>query len=185
MSQPNDVDELIRTRRTINKFEPTPPPDDLILTALDAARWAPNHKLTDPWRFYLLGPETASQIIELNAELTRREKGDAAALTKRDKWSQIPGWLIVTYARSLDETRDRENYAAVCCAIQNLSLSLWDKGIGVKWTTGDVTRSSELYELLKINRSSEEIVGLLWYGSPAEEPTSIRRPLSEVLKHLP
>ena len=185
MPDPSAIDAVIRSRRTINQFHANLPPEELILSALDLARWAPNHKLTEPWRFYLLGAETAAQVVELNTQLLCRDKGEAKAQAKREKWSKIPGWLVVTYQKSDDPIRDRENYAAVCCAIQNLALSLWGKGVGMKWTTGGVTLSEEIYELLNIEHAKEEIVGLLWYGYPAEEPQSHRQPLTDVLKRLP
>ncbi|MEW4490802.1 nitroreductase [Thalassoglobus sp. JC818] len=181
----HDIDALIRNRRTINAFKTERPDDEAVLAALESGCWAPNHKMTEPWRFYLLGEKTISQIVELNAEMARVSKGEAAAQKKRDKWSTIPGWIVVTSLRSDDSLRDRENYAAVCCAVQNIALSLWSHGIGMKWTTGDVTRAPEIYEILQIDPSIEDIVGVLWYGFPNESPTSHRRPLQDVLKQLP
>ena len=55
------VAELLRNRRSINLFEPEPVGTDVLLDAIDVARWAPNHRLTQPWRFYLLGPETTTK----------------------------------------------------------------------------------------------------------------------------
>ena len=63
------VAELIRSRRTIHEFREAPAPAGLVRKAIDLARWAPNHHLTEPWRFYLLGPETAAAIARLNAEI--------------------------------------------------------------------------------------------------------------------
>ena len=180
-----DIDSLIRNRRTVDKFKTEVPSEDLIVQAIESACWAPNHKKTEPWRYYLLGPKTAGRVVELNSELVRQRKGDAAAEKKLKRWSAIPGWLVVTYIRSDNEIRDKENYAAACCAIQNLSLSLWDKGIGIKWTTGDVTRSPEIYGILEVEQQDEEIVGLLWYGFPDEDPKSKRQPVTRVLKQLP
>ena len=134
-----NIDELLRSRRSINNFKPEKPATDLILGAIDTARWAPNHHLTEPWRFYLLGDETKQAIINLNTDTITSKKGEEAGLAKQKKWSSIPGWLVVTMNNSKDPLQQKEDYAACCCAIQNFSLSLWDKGIGIKWTTGEVT----------------------------------------------
>jgi nitroreductase len=177
--------EVIRRRRTIELFRPDKPPPSAVLEAIDAARWAPNHKHTEPWQFHLLGPETAAAIVELAGRLTEAAKGAEAAAVKRKRWSAVPGWLAVTCARSADPIRQEEDYAACCCAVQNLALVLWDAGIGVKWSTGEVTRHAEFFRLLGVDPAERKIVGLLWYGYPASVPEQRRRPVSEILREYP
>ena len=182
---PDAVARLIRSRRTVHLFEPDTPPEEVILRGLDLARWAPNPRLTEPWRFHLLGPETAAAVVELNAELVAAERGASAAEAKRKRWGAIPGWLVVTCRTSADAMRAREDYAACCCAIQNLQLYLWSAGLGMKWTTGPVTRMPEFYDLLGLAPERETVVGLLWYGYAAAVPETQRRPLDAVLTRLP
>lgn len=177
----NEVAALIRERRTIHLFQPETPPRALILRALDLARWGPNHRLTEPWRFYLLGPETQKAIVELNAEMVGTERGASAAEAKRERWGAIPGWLLVTALRSDDPVRDREDYAAACCAMQNMQLYLWSEGIGVKWTSGPVTRDDRFWPIVGVDPEAEQFVGLFWYGYPAHVPETPRRSLDEVL----
>ena len=181
----NSVAEVIRSRRTICDFELQIPPEETVRKAIELATWAPNHKQTEPWRFAILGPKTVAQIVELNTKLVREQQGDKAAEAKRDRWRKIPGWIAASYRRSGDPLRDKENYAAVCCAIQNLLLALWDERIGTKWSTGPITRTVELDELLGIDAETEQIVGLIWYGFPATIPKSHRKPVEEVLRKLP
>lgn len=182
---PDAVAALLRSRRTVHLFEPAPVPDDLVLRALDLARWAPNHRLTEPWRFTLLGPETAAAVVDLNARLVAEARGPAAGAAKRARWSAVPGWLVVTCHVSEHAVRMREDYAACCCAIQNLQLYLWSEGVGVKWTTGAVTRDPAFYDLVGIDSRTETVVGLLWYGVPAAVPEALRRPLDAVLTRRP
>jgi nitroreductase len=80
---------------------------------------------------------------------------------------------------------DREDYAACCCAAQNLMLYLWERGIGTKWTTGGITRDARFYELLGIDATRESVVGLIWYGVPKVVPTQERRPAAELVMQLP
>lgn len=182
---PATVAALLSSRRTIHLFQPEVPPREVVLKALDLARWAPNHRLTEPWRFYLLGPETSKAIAHLNAEIVTAERGAQAGKAKLERWLAVPGWLVVTCVRSDDPVRAREDYAACCCAVQNGMLYLWSEGIGVKWTTGAVTRDACFFELLGVDPEAEALVGLLWYGYPAETPVTRRRPLEEVLTLLP
>ena len=176
---------LIRSRRTIHLFKPELPPQATILKAIDLARWAPNHRLTEPWRFYLLGPAAAKAVAHLNAEIVTEQRGEEAGRKKRDRWCSMPGWLVVTSCIADDPIVTEENYAACCCAIQNMQLYLWSEGIGMKWGTGKVTRDSRFFELLGIDPEQEKLVGMFWYGYPAEVPEKQRKPVEHVATVLP
>ena len=181
MAEPSQMIELLRSRRTIHNFTAEVPPIQLVEEAVEAARWAPNHHHTEPWHFFLLGPNAISRIVNLNASLVAAKKGEEAGEAKRKRWSEVPGWLVVTCDRSDDALRQEEDYAACCCAVQNLSLALWAHGVGVKWTTGDVTRHPELFQLLGVDANRHRSVGILWYGYPAEVPVQKRKPVDEIL----
>ena len=180
------VGEVIRTRRSVNRFAPGQcPPADLIREAIGHAVWAPNHHLSQPWRFYLLGPQTAERICLLNAEMVRAQQGDKAADIKLRRWRAVPGWLLLTCVESTEELRRREDFAACCCAAQNLMLFLWDRNVGVKWTTGQVTRDDRFYDIAGISPQAEQVVGLFWYGVPAESLVSTRQPADAVIVERP
>lgn len=165
------VAAALRERRTIHDFVPgSAPPPELVRDAIAHAVLAPNHYRTRPWRFYLPGPDTVERICRLNADRTRAAKGDVAAELKLKRWRDIPGWMVLTCARSTDAVRQREDFAACCCAAQNFALYLWELGYGVKWTTGDVTRDGQFAALLDIDAGTEDIVGLFWFGRPAAVP---------------
>ncbi len=181
----HDAATVIRMRRTIHLFRAERPPDVVIEEALELARWAPNHRLTEPWRVYLLGEKTGLALAELNASLVATERGAAAAQIKLERWRHIPGWLLVTCRQSENQVRSLEDYAACCCFIQNMLLALWQHGIGAKWSTGGVTRSDALPGLLQIDPRAERIVGLFSYGYPIEIPRSVRNPVSDFLERRP
>ena len=179
------VEELIKSRRTIYDFKSDQVPVEKIRRAIDVARWAPNHHLTEPWHFYLLGPETVTAVIELNTGLTREKSGDGAVDAKQKRWSKIPGWLVVTCDKSADKHQMQEDYAACCCAIQNMMLYLWSENIGMKWSTGKVTRDSRFYDLLWIDQNAETVVGLFWYGYAEEIPQAARKQVEQITVMLP
>lgn len=185
LSISDEVAQVLRERRTVGAFLPEPPPVTVIDAALELATWAPNHRKTEPWRFYRLGPQTASAVCTLNAAIVAEKKGHDAGEAKRRQWSAVPGWLVVTCRRSPDELLQQEDYAACCCAIQNFSLALWSAGVGTKWSTGDVTRHPEFFRLLGINSGEEQVVGLLWYGYPQSVPTQTRSPVTQFLYERP
>ena len=174
---------LIRSRRTISSFQPEAPSLAEIEAAIEVASWAPNHKKTEPWRVYCLGPDAAHSVVDLNARIIEQKKGLKDADVKRKSWSAIPGWLVVTCLRTEDSFRQEEDYAACCCFIQNLMLGLWASGIGTKWSTGDVTRELDFFRILDVDPAFERVVGLIWYGFPAVIPEQTRNPVGTFLRH--
>ena len=175
----------LRARRSIDLYETTPVDTGALLDGIEVARWAPNHRLTEPWRFYLVGPTTAAALIELAAEIDTAKKGPRAGDARRERLKTIPGFFVLTSRRSDDALLDREDYAASACAAQNLMLYLWQRGIGVKWTTGGVTRDPRFYELLAIDSSQETVVGLFFYGVPRVVPEQKRKPVDEIVTRRP
>lgn len=177
--------ELMRARRSIDLFAPEPAGSAVLLDAIEVARWAPNHRLTEPWRFYLIGNATRDAIIELAATLDAAAKGERAGEARRARLKAVPGFFALTSRHSEDALVDREDYAACCCAAQNLMLYLWDRGVGVKWTTGGITRHQKFYDLLGIDTSKEVVVGFFWYGIPKVVPTQKRKSVAEIVTERP
>ena len=180
-----DFAEVLRGRRTINLYLQTPVPDDLVRGAIEIAMWAPNHHVTEPWRFYRLGPKAVAACLELVREIVTAKKGAKAGAFKAENWSQKPGWLLVTCRISADDILQREDYAACTTAIQNFMLYLWKAGVGSKWTTGDITRDPRFAKIVGFDPSHERVVGLIWYGYPKVTPTQSRSALSDVLIDVP
>ena len=181
-----DITSLIKNRRTIHHFNEEPIPEDkIILDAIKHAIWAPNHHMSEPWHFYLLGGQTKEKICKLNAEIVKSVRGDKAAEMKLQRWRNIPGWLLLTCQYSEDALRQREDYAACCCAAQNMMLYLWSIDVGVKWTTGKVTRDRRFYDVTGIDSKLETVVGLFWYGYPKEVTKGFRKPVEGVHTVLP
>jgi nitroreductase len=179
-----DFASVLRARRSIDLFTADAVGRDKLLAAVEVARWAPNHRLTEPWRFYLLGQTTMRAVVDLAVELEVARKGERAGPVRRARLEAVPGTFVLTSLRSDDTLMERENYAACCCAAQNLMLYLWRQGIGVKWTTGAITRERRYYDLLGIDPDKEDIVGSFWYGVPKVIPTQKRRPVEEIVTEL-
>ncbi len=164
------LEDCIVQRRTVVLFEERQVDESLVERAVELASWAPNHHLTEPWHFHLLGPDTRRELIELirlNAEAAR---GAKIASAKARRAEAVPGWLVVSCAIADNELTRQEDYAATACAIQNLSLYFWQAGIGMKWSTGGVTRDPRFYRLLEIDAEARSIVGLLSFGYPKHVP---------------
>jgi len=162
------VQQTIMSRSTVNNFDASLHLSDNVLNrAIQCAISAPNHKLTEPWRFIKIGEQTVKKIAELNAQ---KIQDPEKAKKKRERWENIPGWCVVTSKLSKvsgDEDSsilEMEDYAATCCAVQNFMLSMWVEGVGTKWTSGDITRTQEFADLCGIQVGKEQVVGCIWYG---------------------
>lgn len=188
------VSEAIVSRRTIFDFTAEPVPDVALEAALEAGRWAQNHRLTEPWRFRVLGPETHRALAEAFAEVQLRNLKPAEVGLPDDvvrakvlrKIMSKPRLVVVSTRLSADELQCREDYAAVCCAVQNIQLAAWEAGLGMQWSSNKMTRAPEAYTLLGIDPAAEEMIGFLYFGYPADIPAARpRKPLDEVMFHLP
>ena len=155
--------QALRSRRTINNFDQSKPvSDEIMRRALEAAIQAPNHKLTEPWLFRRLGRESIEAVATLNAaSIADPEK----AAKKAARWASIDNWLVVTSKITPgDELLTLEDYAATCCAVQNLQLAFAADGVGTKWTSGDIQRTAEFESICGIEAGKERVVGVVWYG---------------------
>lgn len=176
--------EVLRGRRTIELFLQTPVPEALIREAIEVATWAPNHHVTEPWSFYLLGKEAVGECLDLCRDIVAAKKNAKAGEFKAKSWSEKPGWLVISCRKSDDELTQQEDYAACCAATQNLLLYLWKAGVGSKWTTGDITRDARFFDIIGANAGEEFVVGLIWLGYPKLTPTQARKGLDEVIHEL-
>jgi nitroreductase len=188
-----DIDQAILTRRTITRFLPKIVEPEKLDEILSAGLWAQNHRLTQPWRFVILGAETHQKLSSLFGRLQANflppEAGDAerSAVVEaaRRKLMARPKIVVASSLLRGDAQQRKEDYAATACAIQNIQLSAWAKGVGMQWSTGPGTRNPATYELLGCDPLAEEIVGFLFFGYPAEiPPVPNRKPLAEVRRFL-
>jgi nitroreductase len=193
-SQSMTIDEAILTRRTILKFLPelvgAPQLDDI----LSAGLWAQNHRLTQPWRFIVAGPLTHQKLCHLYAQLkigslppsTSESARKEAFEVALQKLSAKPTIVVVLSLLQGDSQQRKEDFAATACAIQNIQLSAWARGIGMQWSTSEFTRNPLTYEILGCDPQKAEILGFLFFGYPAEiPPARDRKPISEVRRQLP
>lgn len=176
--------ERMRSRRTVKAFLQQPVSRSLVLEAIEVARWAPNHHLTEPWHFYLLGDDAIKRSVELTRIVVTERKDEKIGEFKAADAAKRPGWMVVTCRHSEDALTEREDYASVACAIQNLTLYLSEAGVATKWSTGPITRDSRFYELLGIDEAREFIVGLIWFGYPKITPTQQRKAVADITTEL-
>ena len=166
--------EAIRGRRSIKRFTDRPVSRGEIETMLDAAVLAPNHKLTNPWRFYVLGPDArAAYGLVLGNRKAKKLTDPAAAQAIRDTISAehraLPAMIAVAVV-SVDEPEQREeDYAAAMMAIQNLALAALELGLGTAMKTGAIMGDPAARAAAGV-AENERIIAVVTVGEPAEVP---------------
>ena len=106
--------------------------------------------------------------------------------TAREKILSKPTLVSVAQRLEGSPSQQREDYGAISCAIQNIQLAAWAEGVGMQWSSGKIILLPQTYDLLGIDPEREELVGLLFFGYPANVPAAPKRkPLAEVLRRLP
>jgi len=189
---------LIQSRRTCYQFldkKSQPVNNEKLEYCLQAAIYAPNHKLTQPWRFWVIGDEMKAILAHIYADnrAAKKSKSDAScydnfyqkALTK---FLEIPKIVLVGQVLAEDSLTKLEDYAACSCAIQNFQLMAWQQNMGVQWSTGPVISDIRTYQSLQLDPEKIHMIGALYMGNIDEncQPKSSlkRKPVKEVTNYL-
>ena len=151
-----DVDEAVRTRRTHKAYKPEPVPREELDQLLDLARWAPNHHLTNPWRFRVLGPEALERL---------KQAAGAEAASKLDR---APTLVVVSCTTSDDPVEAEEDLLATGIAAYIVLLSAHSRDLAGYWRTPEVLRSAEGAAAVGMGED-ERFVSLIHLGMPVQE----------------
>ncbi|MDA1478331.1 nitroreductase family protein [Bacillus changyiensis] len=180
----SSIQECIRDRRTIRKFREEPVPKELILELLEDAVYAPNHRLTEPWRFIYIGTESGKKkFVESMTVLYNDIKPDMKEeqLQKyKEYFMKIPAFLFVVLKEDENKRVRNDDFAAVSCLIQNLQLLAWDKGIGMVWKSGELLYNRGFAQSFGL-KDHERFAAVLQLGYPAEIPKAETRTPAEQL----
>ncbi len=162
------MDELIRRRRSIGRSEGEPS-RAIITELIEAATWAPNHHLTEPWKFTVLTGDARRELGEFWA----KTRADELALEgeKRDGFMQgeakkplrAPVLIIVSSRTDVDAVVAEEDFAATAAAVQNLLLAAEERNLGAMWRTGDIAHSVAVNRHLGL-AESDKIVAIVYLG---------------------
>ncbi|HEU5303336.1 MAG TPA: nitroreductase [Gemmatimonadales bacterium] len=184
-----DAITAINRRTSVRRFRSDPVQREVIEQLLDCAVRAPNHKLTEPWRFAVLTEGARDRFAEIRARHRLKRYTDpdgaeaqAGAEKVRRESRQTPAFIIVMTAASADEITREEDYAATMMAIANLMIAAESLGLGTYLKSGGVMQDRGLRELAGVPENFR-VVGVLSLGYPAEqEIPRRRRPASELTR---
>ena len=168
-----EIDDAIRTRRTIKAFRREPVDRGTLQGLLELARWAPNHHLTNPWRFRVLGPASLMRLKRAAAELAvaaMPEGANAGAIGEAAaaKLDRAPTLIVCSARQSGDPLQDEEDRYATACAAYVVLLGAHARGLAGYWRTPAVLRTAAGRTAIGLG-DDEAFVGLLHLGRAAQE----------------
>jgi nitroreductase len=185
-----NIFDSIRARRSVKDFTARPVAREDLERLLEAAVQAPNHRLTEPWRFYVLGPEARRAYgAALGARKAKRTEDPAAAADVvrkvAEKHTSLPAMLAVSVVLAQEPETREEDFAATWMAIQNLVLAAPALGLGTHLKTGAIMSDPAARAAVGVTEG-ERIIATLEIGEPAG-PTSPkpRKPASSLTTWAP
>jgi nitroreductase len=168
-----DLLDAIHTRRTVKKrYAPDPVPRDQLERILDAARWAPCHRMTEPWRFRVVGPVTLGRLLTVAGEGGK-------------KLLRAPTLVVASYVPSPLPLHAAEDEQAAACAVYAVLLAATAEGLASYWRTPGILRSAAGRAALQLPEE-ERTLGLLHFGWAAgtAPPAPERRGIEEYVSFL-
>ncbi|MCW2960285.1 MAG: hypothetical protein JWM25_1127 [Thermoleophilia bacterium] len=150
-----NVLEAIHERRTVKKYEPIPVPREQLERILEAARWAPNHRMTQPWRFRVLGPVSLGRLATAAGEGAK-------------KLMRAPTLVVASYVPSPIPIHAAEDEQATSCAIYATLLAAHAEGVSSYWRTINLL-DTEAGRVATGVPANERVLGLLHFGTAIGE----------------
>ncbi|MGA7706128.1 MAG: nitroreductase family protein [Solirubrobacteraceae bacterium] len=170
------LEDAIKTRRTHKAFAPEPVEPELLAQLFELARWAPNHHLTNPWRFRVLGPSTLARLKRIAEEVNPGSGG---------KLDRAPTLVVASVARQGDAIAQQEDLLAGAVAAYLVLLGAHGMGLAGYWRTLPLLDLPVAREALELD-PAELPIGLLHLGRPRQvQRVPERAPVSSFVHHLP
>jgi nitroreductase len=176
-----DAIDAIQRRTSVRRFRPDPVPRETLSRLLECAVRAPNHKLTEPWRFAVVTGAARGRLAGLRARhrLERfndpeSDEAQAAAAKVRRETEETPAFVVVMCAQPADERTREEDYAAAMMATENLMIAAESLGLGTYLKTGGIMQDPGLGALVGLDPGFR-VVAVVSVGYPAEAEAPRRR----------
>jgi nitroreductase len=184
-----DAIDAIQRRTSVRRFRPDPVPRAIVERLLECAVRAPNHKLSEPWRFAVLTGAARDAFAEIRARhrlkrFTDPASAEAAAGADKVRREALgtPLFIVVMTVVNSDAITREEDYGAVMMAVENLIIAAESLGLGTYLRTGGIMSDPALAELAGLG-DGQRIVGILSLGYPVDpEPPRRRRPAAELTR---
>jgi len=151
-------------------------PVEVISQILEAANYAPTHKLTQPWRFVVIRKAGLARLGATLGSLYKSMVPPQQFLQKKydsfaEKTSQADCIIAINMQIS-GKIPEWEELAAVSCAVQNMALTAESLQVGAYWSSPPLI--DDLGDLLSLGEN-EKCIGLFYMGYHNEKPWAPNR----------
>src|SRR4051812_32723865 len=168
------VSHATAQRRSIKRFTDAPVTREQIETLLEAVTQAPNHRLTQPWRFYVLGPDAREAYgLALGERKARKSPTPEAGRALRDavaaEHRALPAMIAIAVVEAETAEQREEDYAAVMMGVQNLALAAMELGLGTHIKTGGIMNDPAARVAVGVP-DGQRVVAVVNVGVPADVP---------------
>jgi len=173
------VEQAIRARHSVKQFSSRPVERADIEALLELAVQAPNHRMTEPWRFLVVGEEGKRALARvLGRRKSSKVSDPEAARLVREKVERttmaLPALLVVMTHQHEDPEIREEDHAASWMAVENILLGAVERGLGTHIKTGAVMNDPELRAAWRVPED-HRVVAMIELGEPAGEPRATER----------
>lgn len=178
-----EINRLMRTRRSVfpKDFSGEKVDNAIVIQMLENANVAPNHKLTEPWRFVVFTGEGMKKLAELQAncykEVTTRNGSYREERYQSLFAKPMQSSHIIVIGMKRDERKslpEIEEAGAVFCAIENMYLTATAYGVGCYLSTGGITYFDEAKGIFGLG-SDDKLIGFMHVGVPKAWPAEVKR----------
>ncbi|MBM7587618.1 nitroreductase [Bacillus pakistanensis] len=171
--------DTLKQRRAIRQFDPREVEREKIETLLEAATYAPNDRMREPWHFYVLQGDSLKRYEQVALDYLQKRFPTKPHLVESSLKAITKTPLIIVVTSAIvdgDEGATKDNTFAVSSAIMSMWLMAEQLGLGMVWRTRGVglVHDTELHTFIDAS-DSEQLVGTLCIGYPAEEITSVKK----------
>lgn len=170
--------DLLKARKAIRNYENREVEREKIEKLLEAATWAPNDRLREPWSFYVIQGEAKKRYEKLADDyLQERFPTKPALIESSLKVVRTTPVLIIAAADIAENEADtRDNEYAVCCAIFSMWLVAQELGLGFVWRTRGVglVHDKRIHDFIGAP-ANKKVVGTIFLGYPEDTENALTK----------
>ena len=188
----DQINHLIQNRRSIYPaiYTGEKVSDHVVDAMLENANWAPNHRITEPWRFTVFKGQGINKLAKFQSEMYREVTTNNGTYEEAKFEKLVSKPLLCSHIIAVGMKRDPkgsvpeiEEVCAVACAVQNMLLTASNAGVGCYWGTGGVTYYEEAKSFFGLG-NEDKLLGFLYLGMPKKWPEGKRTPMSDKVVYI-
>ena len=176
------LNNLIRSRRSTKPrlFNGDKIDDKLVWQILENSNWAPNHGLTQPWRYKVFSSSGLEKLALFQADWYQKNTPEdrfKPEKYERMKTNILKSSHVIAICMERQESAkipEIEEIEAVACSVQNMALTAAAYDICSFWGSGGLTYTEELKEFLGL-KEKDKCLGYLYLGYSDSPTTESRR----------